>query len=77
MSALLTLVFLVAVVWLLARAEEKGVLHIGGGAPAAIKGVTKNAHDRRHPRGSQTGSTRKKGGVLRNAAFLSSKHYGN
>lgn len=30
MSALLTLVFLVAVVWLLARAEEKGVLHIGG-----------------------------------------------
>ncbi|WP_294514157.1 hypothetical protein [uncultured Bilophila sp.] len=30
MSALLTLVFLVAVVWLLARAEEKGLLHTGG-----------------------------------------------
>ncbi|MFR0875981.1 MAG: hypothetical protein ACLSHC_16410 [Bilophila wadsworthia] len=27
MSVLLTLAFLVAVVWLLAKAEEKGVLH--------------------------------------------------
>ena len=30
MSVLLTLAFLVAVVWLLAKAEEKGVLHTGG-----------------------------------------------
>ena len=30
MSVLLTLAFLVAVVWLLVKAEEKGVLHTGG-----------------------------------------------
>lgn len=30
MSVLLALAFLVAVVWLLAKAEEKGVLHTGG-----------------------------------------------
>ncbi len=43
MSVLLALVFLVVVVWLLAKAEEKGALHISG-CPCC----------RREPRGKRT-----------------------
>ena len=37
MSVLLALAFLVAVVWLLAKAEEKGALHTGG-CPCCSRG---------------------------------------
>ena len=48
MSVLLTLAFLVAVVWLLAKAEEKGVLHTGG-CPCCHQGAAKSALNRRRP----------------------------
>lgn len=77
MSVLLTLAFLVAIVWLLAKAEEKGVLHTGG-CPCCHQGAAKSALNRRRPHAIKgRASYTKKGGVLRNAAFFVVKCYGS